>query len=481
MTDRRRVAIVGGGIAGLTAAYHLDRAIRERSIPIEARLFEAADSLGGVIRTETIDGFLIDSGPDSLFRGKPAAADLAREIGLSTELLDARPQDLPTLIWSRGTLHPLPAGLETLSPSKVLPFLASGLISVRGKIRMAMEPFIPPKKDDEDESVAQFVRRRLGEEAAQKVAGPMLAGIHAGDPEKLSIWSTFARLPEMERRHGSLAAGMRHTRAHTAVSTNARGGRPAGPPFTSFRGGIRRIVEGLVSAIGRVPLETDRDIERIERNGAGWLVVEEGRDPWQADACIIAIPASGATKLLAGAAPEISESLRGIRYASSATVFLGYRVADAGPLPGATGFLIPFIERRSIFGCTFVSNKFEGRAPEGYILIRAFVGGAVDEKAADLPDADMVSMVRSELAELIGLRGEPVLTRVFKWPSANPQYEVGHRRTVSTIDRHLAALPGLFVTGSALRGVGIPDGVSLGKQAAADVLSFLGFAPPGNQ
>jgi len=477
MSGVKRVAIIGGGIAGLATAYYLDRRIRERGLPLVCRLFEAAPALGGVIRSERIDGFLLDTGPDSLFRGKPAAAHLAREIGLGDELLDASPQKLPTLIWSRGKLRPLPAGLELIAPTRVIPFLMSGLISMPGKIRMAMEPFIPAKRDGEDESVSQFARRRLGDEAARKIAGPLLAGIHAGDPERLSIWSTFSRLPELERRHGSLLAGIRAMRAKAAASGSTHG-RPArsGPPFTSFRSGIRTIVDGMVGAIKDVVLETGCEVRSIERAGGRYRIDRGGGDPWEADACLVAVSAPRASSLLKSLAPEIASILETIRYASSATVFLGYRAGSTGPLPGATGFLIPFSEKRRIFGCTFVSNKFEGRAPEGHILIRAFVGGATDEGLAELPDGAMLEMVRQELRDLIGLQAEPVMTHIARWPKGNPQYEIGHGKRVEAIDRALAAHPGLFVTGSAFRGVGIPDGVTLGKAAAAEILSFLGWS-----
>ncbi len=474
MNGAKRIAIIGGGIAGLSAAYHIDRRLRGTGLAFECRLLEEADRLGGVIRTERVEGFLLDTGPDSLFRGKPAAIDLAREIGLGPELLDARTQERPTLIYSRGRLRPLPPGLEMLAPARVLPFLASGLISPLGKTRMMMEPFVKTRRDGGDESVAAFVRRRFGDEATRKIAGPLLAGIHAGDPERLSIWSTFPRLAEMERDHGSLAVAMRRKRApiDSAGPTGAHG--KVAPPFVSFKGGIVRMVEGLAASVGAVSLETGCGVAGLERVQGKYRVHLAGRDPWEADACLVALPAGRAAALLDATASPVAAALRKVRYASSATVFLGYRASETGPLPASTGFLIPFSERRRIFGCTFVSNKFEGRAPDGHVLIRAFVGGAIDEASADLPEAQMAAMVRAELRDLIGLRGEPVVTRICRWPKANPQYEVGHRLVVEEIDRRLGGLPGLFVTGSAFRGVGIPDGVTSGARAAGAILSYLG-------
>lgn len=483
MSGPPRIAIIGGGIAGLAAAYFLEKRARAAGMAIDCRLFEAASSPGGVIRTVKRDGFLLDTGPDSLFKGKPSAIELAREIGLGDELLDASRQEMPTLIYSRGKLRPLPAGLEMLSPTQVLPFLMSGLISLSGKARMIMEPFIARPAGEEDESVAQFIRRRFGAEAADKIAGPLFAGIHAGDPERLSLRSTFPRLIEMERVHGSLAAAIRKGRSHAEGGGSKVPGHAArrapgeasrpGPPFVTFRGGIRRIVEGLQAALTITRVETGCEVFRIERSGAGYLVRAAGNEPWETDACVVALPAMKASAILESSGPRSAAALRKVRYASSATVFLGYRARETGRLPGSTGFLIPFTEGRRIFGCTFVSNKFEGRAPDGCVLIRVFVGGAVDEKAAEQPDGDMVATARQELASLIGLRAEPAMIHVARWHQANPQYEVGHQRLVEEVDRELRGLPGLVVTGSGIRGVGIPDGVTSGKAAAAQVLAHL--------
>ncbi|HZE89716.1 MAG TPA: protoporphyrinogen oxidase [Verrucomicrobiae bacterium] len=469
MSGPRRIAIVGAGIAGLSTAYHLEKLSRERGEGLDCRLLESAAVVGGVIRSERVGGFLLDTGADSLFKGKPAAIDLSRELGLGDEILEASRQELPTLIYSRGRLRPLPAGLEMLSPTRVLPFLMSGLISLPGKLRMFAEPFVASGAADADESVAAFMTRRFGAEASEKIAGPLFAGIHAGDPERLSILSTFPRLVELERRHGSLAAALRKGPKAPGGPPPSAPGRP-GPPFVSFRGGIRRIVEALESSLRSTRIERGATVARLERTAGGYRVHIAGREPVDVDACVVAVPAPQGAGLLDSMSPGVASELRKIRYASSATVFLGYRAVDTGSLPGSTGFLIPFTERRRIFGCTFVSNKFLGRAPDGSVLLRAFVGGAVDESRAETGDAEMVAMVREELAFLIGLRAEPTLVHIARWPKANPQYDVGHRGIVAAVDAELRDLPGLIVTGSGLRGVGIPDGVASGRAAAARIL-----------
>ncbi len=477
MSDGKRVAIVGGGIAGLATAYDLARSIREDGLPIECRLFEASASFGGVIRTERAEGFLLDLGPDALFRGKPAAAQLAREIGLGGELINALPQRSPTLIYSRGGLYSLPEGLELVTPTRLLPFMASSLLSPAGKIRMMLEPFIPARRDGQDESIAQFIRRRFGEQALERMAGPLLAGIHAGDPERLSIRSTFPRLPDLEEEHGSIARAMRVLRSRRGASP-AGHARPsaAGPPFLAFRSGMQIFIERLVERVDPVGLRPGRCVERIERAPERYRLHLEGEETWEADSCVVAVPGEAAASILEGMSAELARRIRQVRYVSTAAVFLGYREGPEVRIPPASGFLITVAERRGIFGCTFASNKFEERAPEGRLLVRAFVGGALDEPAAEQPDEAMIASTRGALAGTIGLRAEPEFVRVQRWSKANPQYEVGHGRIVAAVDAALEELPGLFLTGSALRGVGVPDGVKLGREAAARVREFLGAA-----
>lgn len=474
MSGRKRVAIVGGGIAGLAAAYDLARSVREEGLPIECRLFESSGSFGGVIRTERADGFLLDLGPDALFRGKPAAAQLARAIGLEGELISALPQRSPALIYSRGRLYPLPEGLELVAPTRILPFMASRLISPAGKLRMMLEPFIPARRDGEDESIARFIRRRFGEQALERMAGPLLAGIHAGDPERLSIRSTFPRLPDLEQEHGSIAQAMRVLRSRRGAA-QAGHARPAavGPPFLAFRSGMRIFIERLAERVEPAGLQAGCRVERIERAPEGYRLHLEGGATWEADSCVVAVPGAAAASMLEEMSAELARRLEQVRYVSTAAVFLGYREGPEVRIPPSSGFLIAVAERRGIFGATFASNKFEGRAPEGRLLVRAFVGGALDEPAAEQPDETMIASTREALAGTIGLRAEPEFIRVQRWPKANPQYEVGHGRIVAAVDAALAELPGLFVTGSALRGVGVPDGVKLGREAAARVREFL--------
>ncbi len=515
---RGRIAIVGGGIAGLSTAWFLERAMQKSDLPVECRLFEASEATGGVVRTLTKDGFVLDLGPDSLFKAKPAAADLARSLGLGDQIVEARSQELATLIWARGRLHPLPDGLELVAPSKILPLLTTGLLSTPGKLRMLLEPFVRARRDGADESIAGFVRRRLGNEAARRIAGPLMAGIHAGDPERLSLRSTFPRLADLESRHGSLTIALRRMRAQCAGGGSAHGNRTvresvvaegaerssldarpgdvgaprsggesrgkavgtpaslrtvAGPPFVTLLGGLQMLTDRLTSSLQRVEVARGTAAAAVEPHDAGWRVRFAAGEPWEADACVLAVPARPAADLVRGFDPDLAGLLASVRYVSTATVFLGYGKDDRPALPPSTGFLVPREEGRAFFGCTFVTNKFPGRAPAGSVLVRAFVGGAGDEERLESSDEHLVAAVRRDLEAMIGLRSRPILVHVQRWPKANPQYEVGHAALVESVDRRLDRHPGLFITGSALRGVGVPDGVELGRQASELALARL--------
>jgi oxygen-dependent protoporphyrinogen oxidase len=470
-----RVAILGGGICGLSAAFHLLEEGGEARPRHEIRLYEKSKTLGGVIRTEHRDGFVLDLGPDALFKGKPAAADLARRLGLASEMVDSLTQPMPTLIYQDGMLHPLPEGLELMAPTRIMPLLKSRLISVPGKLRMMMEPFISRSDGSVDESIAQFARRRFGQEALDKIAGPLMAGIHAGDPEQLSISSTFPRLVGLEQAHGSIARALQAARK--TRSSVKRGKRPASP-FQSFRKGMITLVDGLAARLkGRCALNTGVSASAVTRKGSGYGIAFDDGSTWDADAVIVALPAAAASALLQGVDAGLSEELLAIPSVSTAAVYLGYEFKEGFKLPPSTGFLVPEGQHQWIFGCSFVSKKFPGRAPEGSFLLRIFMGGALHEKVMNLDDDEMIREARSFLAATLGLEYAPSLSKVQRWPHSNPQYVVGHQARVARVRKRLDSLPGLHVTGSALMGVGVPDGIALGAEAAQSVMNLLQGAP----
>lgn len=477
MADTRsvpsRVVIVGGGISGLAAAYRLTQRAGDQRVAVT--LVEAEPRLGGKIFTERVDGLVIEAGPDSFLGAKPAAAQLCEALGIGERLIGTRETGGGTYILRGGRLEPLPEGVSGLVPTKLRPLLRSGLLSMRGKLRMALEPFVPARRKGGDESVASFVRRRLGNEAYERMAQPLLSGIYAGDAERMSLLATFPRLRESELRYGSLVRGMLAQRRRTlapGTSPNAVGARTGETKvrsaFLSLQDGLGELIEALEGALDGVDLRPGVRAVGIERREAGYLVRLEDGARLEADALLLATPAWAAAELLAELAPDLATILREIRYVSTATISLAYRRADVEALGagGGRGFVIPSIEHRELTAVTWASNKFAGRAPDELALVRGFVGRAGREEAVDLPDDELIRIVRDELRQIVGLTATPVMSRIYHWRRALPQYELGHLERVAAIDRALEALPRLRLLGAAYRGVGIPDCIQSGYAAA---------------
>lgn len=448
------VAIIGGGISGLSAAL----ALHKQQVPY--LVLEAGERLGGVIRTERRDGFLLEGGPDSMLAQKPEGVALCRELGLGERLVPTNPDQRAVYVLHRRRLQPLPDGMMLAVPTKLLPFLASGLFSWPGKLRMGLDVVIPGKNGQADESIASFLRRRFGQEAVDRLGEPLLAGIHAGDPERLSILATFPRFRELERVHGSLVRGL----WATPRPKPAPGAKPPAA-FYSLRGGLGELVEALVSRLDASALRTSTSVRRVEATTEGFSLATEGGDPVVARRVIVAAPGPRIAPALAGLLPQAARALGAIPFASSATVLLGYRRDDvAHPLDGY-GMVVPATEGLRTTALSFVSTKFPFRAPEGHVLLRGFLGGVRDPGALSLRDDEMIETVTRDMREVLGLRGEPVLTRVFRWPGGTPQLEVGHLERMREVEQAVAALPGLFLTGAGVRSTGIPDSVADGTRA----------------
>ncbi len=465
------IVIAGGGIAGLSTAYALQKQAEATGLPLRLTLVEADNRLGGKIATRRRDGFVIEGGPDSFITQKPEAAALCRELGLGDQLIGTNEAARRVLIVQRRRLLEMPEGLRLVVPTRFWPFIVSPLISWPGKLRMGLDLFIPPRRDDGDESLADFLRRRLGQEALEKLGEPMMAGIHVADAERLSLLATFPRFRQIEQEHGSLVRGMLAAQRKAPPPKNGK--RPS--IFVTLRDGMDGLVTALERAFrGEVLLGT-RLMQLQRRPGGAALFdlrCEDGRT-LSADAVILATPARDSTRLLAPW-PDLAAELAQIRYLSTATLSLAFdRAAFEHPLDGS-GFVIPRKERRTMLACTWTSTKFAGRAPADGVLLRAFIGGPDGEAAALADEADLVAAVREELAELMGVRAAPLFHELFRWPHANPQYDVGHLQRVDRIEQMAAeALPGLFLTGSAYRGVGIPDCVAQGQRAAEKALEYV--------
>ena len=458
------VAIVGGGIAGLAAAYELSR----RGIAF--RLLERGARAGGVILSEEIDGFVVDGGPDALLIQKPDGIRLCEELGLGDRLVPTR---LPRIAYIQrgGRLHPLPAASVLGIPTQWGPFVRTRLFSWPGKIRMGAELFVPPRTDEGDESIGAFMTRRFGREAATYLAEPLLAGIHAGDVDRLSIRALFPRFVEAERRHGSLLRAFRPKRSQIRNPQSAT--RQSEGAFKSLPGGLSEMVRALVAALPASSIELNAAVTRID--GAGPYTIQRAAgEPVQARAVVLATPGYVTSALTRGFDDELSRACGEIGYASAATVALAFRRDQVSHPLNGSGFVVPRVEHSGIMAGSWLSSKWPHRAPEGAVLLRTFIGGARDPKALEQSDAQLVAVSMRALAPLLGIRGEPLFTRIFRWERSNAQHEVGHLDRVAAIERAVARHPGLYVTGSAYRGTGIPDCVADGRAMARQTAEWLG-------
>ena len=459
------VAIVGGGIAGLAAAYELSR--RGLSFVV----FERAARAGGVIFSEEVDGFTIDGGPDSLLIQKPEAIALCREIGLGDRLVSTK---LPRLayIQRNGRLHALPAASVLGIPTRFGPFIRTTLFSLAGKLRMGAERFVAPKRDDQDESIGAFMTRRFGDEASTYLAEPLLAGIHAGDVDRLSVRALFPRLVDAERQHGSLLkAFWKPTLRPTSHQASASS--PADGAFKSLPGGLSEMIAALVAAIGREHIRLNATVDAITGRGPFVVRTADGA-AIEAKAVVVATPAYAAAPLIRERDAELARLAGETPYASAATVALAFNRADVGhPLVGS-GFVVPRVERTGILAASWLSSKWPHRAPADRVLMRTFLGGARDPQALERSDAELIQTSLNALGPLMGLARPPLFTRVYRWNRGNAQHEVGHLQRMADIDRALARHPGLFLTGSGFRGVGIPDCVADARKTAAQVAGWLG-------
>ncbi len=468
-----RVAVIGGGISGLAAAFRLRELGAAREFPLEVALFEKGDGLGRALATVRQDGFVMETGADSFLSEKPWALELAKRLGLEPELIGTDERFRKTYVVRAGRLVEIPEGFTLLAPTRFGPVFASPLFSIPGKLRMALEPLIPARRDGRDESLASFVTRRLGREVLDRVAQPLAGGIYTADPESLSLGATMPRFIDMERRYGSLFRGLRAAaRNRPAESKGTSGARWS--LFLSFRGGMRALVEALAVRLGEcVRTRTAVDeLARLDARG-GWRLRVGGGAEFDADAIVLAAPAYDAARLLKPHDAGLARRLEEIRYSSAASVNIAYRTADLPRLPESFGFVVPVKEGRKIIACTFSSLKFAHRAPEGTVLMRTFLGGALQDGMMGLDDDAMVAAAREELAALLGVKAEPIVVRVQRWPRQMPQYEVGHLERVAEIERRASGLPGLTLAGAAYRGVGVPDCVHSGEQAAEALVSYL--------
>ncbi len=466
MVDRPaapQVVVIGGGISGLAAAHRLGTA------GARVVLLEKSPRLGGKVATEHSDGFLIEAGPDSFVAAKGSVLELAGELGLTSRVISSRPEHRGSHVWWRGRLHPLPEGLLLMAPSRLAPLFRSSLLSWKGKIRVLGDLVLPRRRDGADESLESFVVRRLGREVLDRIAEPLIAGIHAAEPATMSLRASFPRFLDMEREHRSLILA-----ARSAASKPAPG---ALSYFTSFEAGMGELVAALVKEMKGVEIKTGRAVTRLTRgeDGTGFVVVLEDGSRYPSAGVILATPARESAELLQEMIPEAATAIAGIRQVATAAVTLAYRSDEIPRLPGS-GFVVPSAQRRRIMGVSLLSQKWQGRVPDArFTLLRAFVGGAHGQLLALSGPDQLVAVVREELAALVGLTANPVLVSTHAWEGGLHQYTLGHLDRVTRAESVVANYPGLALAGAAFHGIGLNECVRSGRNAAETVLA----ATPG--
>ncbi len=463
----RRIAIVGGGISGLAAAFYLERE-RRAGAALEWTLFEASSRLGGVMRTDMVDGFLVEAGPDSFLTEKPAASALCSDLGIADQLIGSNDERRKTFIVLSRRLVPIPDGLMFMVPTKIWPILATPLFSFGSKLRMAREWFQHAAPRDGDESVASFVGRHFGGEMVDRLVDPLLAGVYGGEADRLSVRAVLPRFVEMEKKHGSLSRAMLAARRQGKTRHD-----PKRPLFTSLRAGMQQLVDAIIAYLGGAAVRTSTAVRTLDRRGETWQVESVEGPTLSFDALILATPAYHAASLLRPTAPELSAQLSGIRFTSSVTVVLGYDAAalserERRVLSDGFGFLVPSVEKRRVLAATFVHNKFPHRVPEGGLLLRVVLGGGTGEGKGlrEMADDQILAAVRSDLEQILGLRARERFARLYRWPQAMAQYDVGHLERLAAIERLRQQFPGLALAGNAYSGIGVPDCIRTGRDAA---------------
>ncbi len=462
----KRIAIIGGGISGLSAAYHLAKA-RKDGAPIEYTLFESSNRLGGSLCSERVEGCLVEAGPDSFLTEKPWAAMLCKELGLGDQIIGSNDAQRKTYIVVHGKLIAMPDGLMFMVPTKVVPTALSPLFSWGTKLRMAQELLHPPRSMAGDETVGELVERHFGSEVVERLADPLLSGVYGGDANKLSARAVLPRFVEMEEKYGSLSRAM--LAAHKKMAAARK--QPARPLFSSLKDGMQQLVDAITSRLDPGAIRLRTRVRSVYRPNGGWRVaIEMGEDQYY-DAVVLATPANMAGVLLEAVDGELAADLLGITYSSSVTVTLGYYLEQLKHLPPGFGFLVPRSEGTRMLACTFVHNKFPHRAPAKKGILRCFLGGARDEAILSLSDEEIVQTVRSELSKIVKLSARPIFSRVYRWRGAMAQYESGHIARVERIEKRVSDIAGLAIAGNAFHGIGVPDCVRSGQQAAAAILA----------
>lgn len=474
---KKKVVIIGGGISGLAAAHRLSELNRRHQFPVEITLLEAESRFGGAIQTIQENGFLFEGGPDSFITEKPWALRLCQSLGLEEALIRTNPRLRRSFIFLKNRLVPVPEGFYLTAPGNLGSLIKTPIFSIPGKLRAAMDLWIPPRQSPEDESIADFIRRRFGREVFEKLGQPMISGIYTADPEKLSLRATMARFETMEREHGSVIRALmqRKKKAQTVQSAESASG-PRYSLFLSLRGGLGQLVETLLQKSEGVHFRHSSPVKKIRKNQEQWAVELLNGEVLPADSVCLALPACRAAEIVADLPGELARDLASIPYESVATVNLVYRREDVPHPLNGFGFVVPQIEKREIVGCTFTSVKFQERVPdEKHILVRAFMGGALHPETFALSDAQMQAKIQKDLRDALQITQPPVYVLVRRYAESMPQYYVGHLEKVKAIENRCLRHRRLYLAGNAYQGIGVPDCIRRGQDVAEKL--FSDFTP----
>jgi oxygen-dependent protoporphyrinogen oxidase len=469
---RRSIIVIGGGISGLSAAWRLQQISQKSGAPVDLQLLEGSSLIGGSLQSTARDGFLLEAGPDCFISEKPRGIGLCRELGLDGDLIGTRPEYRRSFILRDGRFHPVPEGFYLMGPSRYRPFLESRLLSWPGKFRAMLEPLIPSRPPS-DESLGSFVRRRFGQEMLDWMAQPLIAGIYGASPEALSLRATFPQFLDMERTYGSIVLGLKMRKGGVRAASGARYGL-----FVTLRGGMQTLADTIKSKLGSVVVRIDTKVVSIAKSSGdairnSWQVRLANGEVLTADAVCLALPSYAAAQLLRGLDTDLASDLAGIAYAPAATLNVALRNPDVRRPMNGVGFVVPHKEKRLVLGCTIAQHKFAGRAPEGFTLLRAFLGGVQGSNWTGLSDADLTENVWKDLQGWLGLAGRPLFTQLQRYSQALPQYNVGHLQRILRVEERALRYSGLALAGNWQYGIGIPDCIESGERAADAVVTYL--------
>lgn len=471
-----RVAVIGGGISGLATAHQLHKL----APTLDVRVFESSSRLGGVIKTTKKDGFLIEGAADNFITTSTEAIELCQDLDLGDELIRTKPGGGGAMVVRQGKLEPIPPGFMVMAPSRIWPILATKILSPMGKIRSGMEIFVPRKKNADDESLQSFVCRRFGIEMFERLVQPLVGGIYTADPMRLSVAATMPRFLEMERKYGSLLRGMLANARRRKHPDEKRGGARYSQ-FVTLQGGMSRLIDALHNSLPIGSVHFDSPVLDLRKTETGWNVCHGTGICSEFDAVVLASPAHHTAAIVRNVDSQIAQQLDGIHYASCGVVSLAFRRDQIKTPLDAFGFVVPLVEDRLILSCSFSSEKYAGRAPRNTVLMRVFIGGAMQSGLLRLPDEQLMELAHWELAKLLPIQGDPILRHITRQSRAMPQYHLGHKQRINQVNERLSQHPTLALTGSWQAGVGVPGCIESGQKAAKRVIEGLLASRPNSR